>query len=101
MNCTEAKSLLDPFLDSELDHRNKLAIEQHLDHCPNCATAFQAAATEQRGLTSALHNTHRTHSLWLAIEARVAGVAATNRPSGLGTEPQSDQGWRFWLWPDP
>jgi hypothetical protein len=101
MNCTEAKSLLDAFLDAELDARTNFAIQQHLDHCRDCGTMFQAAATEQQRLARALRSTPRTHSLWAAIEARVAGVTATNRTSDRATQPQSDCGWRFWLWPDP
>jgi hypothetical protein len=101
MNCTEATFLLGPFLDSELDARTNLAIQQHLGQCRDCATTFQATATEHQRLARALHSSRRTHSLWAAIETRVAGVAATHRSLDHATQPQAERGWRFWLWPDP
>ena len=40
MRCDEVQSLQGPYLDSELDARTSLEIEQHLKACPECARLF-------------------------------------------------------------
>jgi anti-sigma factor RsiW len=36
MNCSEAKELIQLYLDNELDARNTLEAQQHLEACPSC-----------------------------------------------------------------
>jgi anti-sigma factor RsiW len=36
LSCQEAQSLLDAFHDNELDGVNSLAVQEHLDECPDC-----------------------------------------------------------------
>jgi len=42
MNCHEIQSLTGPYLDSELDAKTSLGIQQHLAACPACARRFAA-----------------------------------------------------------
>lgn len=41
MNCEEARRLLDPYHDGELDLERSLAVERHLETCEACAGALQ------------------------------------------------------------
>jgi anti-sigma factor RsiW len=36
LNCKEAQDLLDAFHDNELDNVNSLAVQEHLENCPDC-----------------------------------------------------------------
>ena len=40
-NCGDAVHELYPFLDGELDHEHRLAVQAHLDSCPSCVAAFR------------------------------------------------------------
>ncbi|MEW6210434.1 MAG: zf-HC2 domain-containing protein [Acidobacteriota bacterium] len=37
MNCVEAKELIQPYIDSELDCRDTLEVQRHLESCSSCA----------------------------------------------------------------
>jgi len=43
MKCDEVQTLHGPYLDSELDAKNSLEIQQHLKTCPGCARLFAEA----------------------------------------------------------
>ena len=43
MKCDEAQTLHGPYLDSELDAKTSLEIQQHLKMCPACARLFAEA----------------------------------------------------------
>ncbi len=45
MKCDEVQTMHGPYLDSELDAKTTLEIEQHLAACPACARLF---AEEQK-----------------------------------------------------
>ncbi len=38
MNCSEAKELIQLYIDNELDARNRLEAQQHLEACPSCTS---------------------------------------------------------------
>jgi len=42
MNCSETTRLLDAHLDGELDLKDSLAVEEHLERCVRCGNAFAA-----------------------------------------------------------
>ena len=44
MRCHEARNLLGPYLDSELDAKASLEVAQHLESCEDCARVFDAEA---------------------------------------------------------
>ena len=39
-DCNETLDELNRFLDRELDHEARSAVEAHLAHCPDCLSAF-------------------------------------------------------------
>jgi anti-sigma factor RsiW len=52
LNCQEARNLLEAFHDNELDGVNSLAVQEHLDECPDCRRRWrwlcEVEATLQR-----------------------------------------------------
>ncbi len=40
MNCQEAKALIEPYADGELDAANMVSVERHIKDCPACAAAL-------------------------------------------------------------
>jgi anti-sigma factor RsiW len=86
VNCAETRELLHAYLDGELDLVPHLALEQHLQGCPDCAAELQELQT--------LQTTLRDASLSYRAPARLAervraSLPRPNRPRV--TLP------RFWL----
>ena len=115
MRCDEVQPLRGPYLDSELDARTTLEIEQHLKSCPECARLFAEEQELDARLRAGLHRGPKTTALWKEIERSLAATApATVRPhtspghsgpvgwpaslSAFGREVQL--GWRRarWAW---
>jgi anti-sigma factor RsiW len=106
MKCDQVQTLHGPYLDSELDAKTSLEIEQHLAACPACARVFAEAQKLDRG--------PRTAALWEQIEREVVSASSGSRlrppahvsqPFGwegvLGTlGAQLRAGWRVsrWAW---
>jgi anti-sigma factor RsiW len=93
MKCDEVQTLHGPYLDSELDARTTLEIEQHLKACPACARLF-AEGEKLEALTKAgLKRGPRTPALWAQIEREVAAAASSAsrpRPPARVSQPE---GW--------
>jgi anti-sigma factor RsiW len=93
MKCDEVQTLHGPYLDSELDARTTLEIEQHLKACPACARLF-AEGEKLEALTKAgLKRGPRTPALWAQIEREVAAAAihtSRSRPPARVSQPA---GW--------
>ncbi len=115
MKCDEVQPLQGPYLDSELDARTALEIEQHLKSCPECAGLFAEGQELDARLRVGLNCGQKTTALWEAIErSLVAGARASHRPptSPSHSEPvrwppllsavgrQIQLGWRRapWAW---
>lgn len=71
MKCNDARKLLHPYLDSELDTKSSLEVEQHLASCAECAGLFEAESKFDARLREALRRGERTPALWHAIESRL------------------------------
>jgi len=71
MKCNEARKLLNPYLDSELDTKSNLEVEQHLASCPECAGLFEAESKFDARVRDALRRGERTPALWNAVESRL------------------------------
>lgn len=71
MKCSEARRLLQPYLDSELGAQTALEIEEHLSGCAECAGLFAAEEKFDQRLAAALRNGTRTSALWNAAEADI------------------------------
>lgn len=118
MKCHEVLSLIEPYLDSELDTRTNADIQQHLADCAECAKAFAAEEKTQAQLISALRNGEATPALWARIEHLVRQTQEAPDKTGE-PKPQTgpsltrdvehrrqpsketERGWRAWLWPSP
>lgn len=111
MNCDELQPLQGPYLDSELDARTSLEIEQHLKACAHCARVFAEQQTLDGQLKAGLNHGQRTAALWDRIERSVAAAAASGRsphevrPAGrqsvlAGLAAQLQAGWQRsrWAW---
>src|SRR5205823_3674481 len=71
MRCHEARKFLGPYLDSELDAKTSLEIEQHLEACPDCARVFAAEEKLDARIFGTLREGQRTQGLWDNVEARI------------------------------
>jgi anti-sigma factor RsiW len=111
MKCDELQPLQGPYLDSELDARTSLEIEQHLESCPNCTRVFAEEQQFAVRLKAGLNHGQRTAALWDQIERSVSaasrpGQSPSEVPSAgrqgllaaLGTQLQA--GWQRspWAW---
>ncbi len=83
MKCDELQPLRGPYLDSELDARTSLEIEQHLKSCPNCAGVLAEEQKLEARLKAGLNQEQRTAALWDRIER---SVAAASRPEPSPSE---------------
>ena len=68
-----------PYLDSELDARTSLEIEQHLKACPACARLFAEEEKLEARIKASLKRGQRTPALWAQIERGVVGVSTQRR----------------------
>ena len=90
MKCDEVRQLHGPSLDSELDAKTTLEIQQHVVACPDCARMFAAAAKLDARVTTGLKQGQRTAALWEQVEQQVVAAAesaARPRPSTLDPRP--------------
>lgn len=67
MSCDEALALLHTFGDGELDLPRILALEAHLESCPDCRAALRA----QQGLTAALRHSATYYPAPALLRARL------------------------------
>ena len=72
MRCHEARNLIAPYLDSELDAKTTLEIEQHLEACSDCARVFEAEASVDERIFKTFRQGQRTTPLWEKIESQIA-----------------------------
>ena len=75
MKCDQVQPLHGPYLDSELDAKTSLEIEQHLGTCPACARLFAEEEKLGARITAGLNRGPRTAALWERIESKVVAVA--------------------------
>ena len=83
MKCAEIQPLHGAYLDSELDAKTTLEIQQHLAECPDCTRAFAAEAKLSAQITTGLRRGQRTATLWEQIEQQVVTAAVNQPPSPL------------------
>lgn len=72
MRCHEARNLLGPYHDSELDAKTSLDIAQHLESCADCARVFAAEAKVEARIATALRPGPINSALWAKVEANLA-----------------------------
>jgi anti-sigma factor RsiW len=97
MKCDEVQPLQGTYLDSELDARTTLEIEQHLGSCPECVRFFAEQVKLEGRLKAGLNQGRRTAALWEQIERSVAAAASTrSHPESL-LRLSPPGGWRVIL----
>ena len=88
MKCDEVQALHGPYLDSELDARTSLEIEQHLKACPECARLFAEEEKLEARIKAGLKQGPRTPALWAQIERGVVGNSTQRRK---GTQRNAEE----------
>ncbi len=88
MNCQQAKPLIDPYADGELEASVISALEQHIQSCPACARSW-------RNLQS-LKKTLKQDSLYFAAPAELRRRIKSELPSPQRAVPQRPA-WN-WNW---
>ncbi|MBI4662457.1 MAG: zf-HC2 domain-containing protein [Verrucomicrobia bacterium] len=79
MRCHEARNLIGPYLDSELDAKTSFEIEQHLETCADCARAFEAERALDTRLFAALGRGEKTAEIWQELEAQISSANLWSR----------------------
>ena len=92
MKCNEVQTMQGPYLDSELDAKTTLEIEQHLAACPACARLFAQEQKLEARITAGLNRGSRTAALWAQIEREVADASSSSRPRPAALV-QQQVGW--------
>jgi hypothetical protein len=75
MKCAEVRKLVQLYLDSELDAKYSLEIEQHLELCAECSGLFDAEKKFDERLAGYLRKSSRSGWLWRKIESQIAPPA--------------------------
>jgi anti-sigma factor RsiW len=79
MKCDEAQTLHGLYLDSELDTKTSLEIEQHLKACAECARLFAEEEKLEARIKAGLKQGARTPAMWAQIERGVVGDSTQRR----------------------
>jgi anti-sigma factor RsiW len=72
MKCAEVRKFVRLYLDSELDAKYSLEVEQHLESCAECAGLFEAEKKFDERLGRFLRRGQATRALWENVEAQIA-----------------------------
>jgi len=86
MNCEQAKPLIQPYADGELDAARILELEQHIRDCPTCALESR----NQQALKKAIKN----EALFFAAPTELRRHIKEELRSTVGSEPER----KFWNW---
>ena len=78
MKCDEVQTMLEPYLDSELDARTALEIQQHLNACAECARNFSEEEKLEICMKAALNRGTKTAELWERIDKAVLATAQSH-----------------------
>ena len=108
MKCDEVQPLHGPYLDSELDAKTTLEIQQHLATCTECTRVFTAEAKLDARIMAGLKQGQRSAALWEQVEQKMiaaAKSAAAPRTSILDFRPSFlstlNAQLATLLWPSP
>ncbi|MDB6021763.1 MAG: zinc-finger family protein [Pedosphaera sp.] len=86
MNCQQARPLINPYADGELEAAGVLDLEKHIHDCPACALALRNAQSLKKAL--------KQDSLFSAAPAELRRRIKAELHSQIKTEPW----WNFWNW---
>jgi anti-sigma factor RsiW len=88
MDCTNAQTLLDGYLDGELDPVRNLEIEDHLQGCARCSRSYSDRKVIRRGL--------KTESLYFKAPADLQN--RIQRSVRKAARAEAPAGWLSWPW---
>lgn len=94
MKCDEARPLQGAYLDSELDARTTLEIEQHLKSCAECANQFAEEARQEARMRASLNHGEKSSMLWEQIERSVEVAGRSSSAAQTVAGARSAQIWR-------
>lgn len=87
MNCRRTRTLIDSYLDRELDPATQLEVERHLADCPGC----QAHCEQQRTLIGRIHAEATYYRARPAVAATLrATLDKIDAASGSGARPATE-----------
>lgn len=86
MTCRQCQQLLSPHLDGVLAEDERVAVLEHLQHCPVCAEQFHQLA-HNRQLVQALPSAEVTGAMELRLQAKIRS---------LTSRVESTPWWRRW-----
>src|SRR4051794_35996194 len=88
MNCKETQQWLDAYYDGELDTARTLELEQHLDHCNDCAQLRQQVSALSKQIRAAA---------FIAPDHLRRAVRNSLGITG-NSAPETRRGSRSWPW---
>jgi anti-sigma factor RsiW len=89
MNCSEVRELIQLYMDNELDARNTLAVQRHLEGCSVCAAQLDYFIKQDQALKQvATAETADNAEVRETIHARIRQESAAKpQPSAAGSAP--------------
>src|ERR1700677_854668 len=86
MNCQQAKPLIGPYADGELDAAAILELEKHIHDCPACALEWRKAQALKKAL--------KQDTLYFAAPKELRRKVKAELYSQFATKSR----WSFWNW---
>ena len=81
MNCEEARQLLDPYHDGELDLERSLAVERHLETCASCTLALKRLRALQEVIAPAYFHAPADLRASLRPKRKIIPLTTSARPA--------------------
>ena len=94
MDCKTALTLLEPYLDNELERSDARALEAHVDSCAECA----AALTRLGDLRQQLRDQSLRYAAPQELRERIRFARAGAVPSGVAPMPRPASRWAMPQW---
>src|SRR5947207_15576270 len=79
MKCDECLTLLDQYVEGELDEQAAKSLAAHMTTCRGCASAHGALRREQEIYASYLLDVEASPALWSSLNARIEKEKASNK----------------------
>lgn len=64
MRCEEVRQFISAYLDSELDTKNNLEVEEHLEQCSQCRSVYEAQYKFEHNIRQHLRSDKSTEEAW-------------------------------------
>jgi hypothetical protein len=80
MNCNQARTLLTPWLDDELDARSTAEIQAHLQACAACQARFESESRVEQRVAEHLHDGAMPELVWERLQAGLGRGAVLRWP---------------------